>query len=239
MLFSCIRAMQWIFIIVRFVYVLGVLIHTIHSPNNKPFKLFGTSVEQYKAFAMDLKFGKFPNLSCIPAGIVDNVRLMIHYDPNTRPNLYELPKVSSVWESPLCRRMMANNFNWIFLLDSIFRRFWRENIELPGIVIPVGQFTKIKVFQGIAANSWKVPRTNKSKTDSSVFDKRVRECFDDSICFTEYTFDCQKLSITKWIFGWYSALPFTSHENWAANSHFIDIYAEYGTFNQIEYSSSD
>lgn len=43
---------------------------------------------------MDLKFGKYPNLTCVPAGIVDNVRLMIHYNPDTRPNLYELPKVS-------------------------------------------------------------------------------------------------------------------------------------------------
>lgn len=42
---------------------------------------------------MDIKFGKYPNLSCIPAGIVDNIRLMIHYNPEQRPNLYELPKV--------------------------------------------------------------------------------------------------------------------------------------------------
>lgn len=77
-----------------FISILGVLIHVIHSTNKKPFKLFGTNVDQYKAFAMDLKFGKYPNLNCIPSGIVDNVRLMIHFDPNTRPNLFELLKVS-------------------------------------------------------------------------------------------------------------------------------------------------
>lgn len=42
---------------------------------------------------MDLKFGKYPPLTCIPSGIVDNVRLMLHYNPDTRPNLYELLKV--------------------------------------------------------------------------------------------------------------------------------------------------
>lgn len=71
----------------------GVLIYSIHSANKKPFKMFGTNLDQYKAFAMDLKFGKYPNLSCIPASIVDNVRLMLHYNPDTRPNLHELTKV--------------------------------------------------------------------------------------------------------------------------------------------------
>lgn len=42
---------------------------------------------------MDLKFGKYPTLNCVPSGIVDNVRLMLHYDPDTRPNLYEMLKV--------------------------------------------------------------------------------------------------------------------------------------------------
>lgn len=51
-------------------------------------------MESFKSFATDLKLGKYPNLSCIPDGIVDNVRLMLHFDPETRPNLYELPKVS-------------------------------------------------------------------------------------------------------------------------------------------------
>ncbi|XP_055296936.1 SCY1-like protein 2 [Sitodiplosis mosellana] len=76
------------------VYSLGVLIYSIHSANKKPFKLFGTNLETYKAFAMDLKFGKYPQLTCIPSGIVDNVRLMLHYNPDTRPNLYELLKIS-------------------------------------------------------------------------------------------------------------------------------------------------
>lgn len=43
---------------------------------------------------MDLKFGKYPPLNCIPAGIVDNVRLMLHYNPETRSNLHDLVKVS-------------------------------------------------------------------------------------------------------------------------------------------------
>lgn len=71
----------------------GVLIYTIHSTNKKPIKLFGTNVEQFKVFAMDIKLGKYPNMSCISPGIVDYVRLMIHYDPEQRPSLYELPKV--------------------------------------------------------------------------------------------------------------------------------------------------
>lgn len=71
----------------------GVLIYSIHSPNKKPIKLFGTNVEQFKSFAMDIKSGKYPNLTCIPPGIVDSVRLMIHYNPELRPNLHELPKV--------------------------------------------------------------------------------------------------------------------------------------------------
>lgn len=72
----------------------GVLIYSIHSANKKPFKLFGTSLDNFKAFAMDLKFGKYPQLNCIPAGIVDNVRLMLHYNPETRPNLHELVKIA-------------------------------------------------------------------------------------------------------------------------------------------------
>lgn len=78
---------------IDFCSVLGVLIYAIHSANKKPFKLFGTNLESYKAFAMDLKFGKYPTLNCVPSGIVDNVRLMLHYNPDTRPNLYELLKV--------------------------------------------------------------------------------------------------------------------------------------------------
>lgn len=69
------------------------MIYSVYSGNKKPIKIFGTNLESYKAYAMDLKFAKYPNLTCIPAGIVDNVRLMIHYNPDTRPNLYELPKV--------------------------------------------------------------------------------------------------------------------------------------------------
>lgn len=76
-----------------FSYISGVLIYTIHSANKKPFKLFGTNFDSCKAFAMDLKFGKYPPLTCVPSGIVDNVRLMLHYNPDTRPNLYELLKV--------------------------------------------------------------------------------------------------------------------------------------------------
>lgn len=75
------------------IWSLAIVIYSIHSSNKKPIKLFGTNVEQFKAFAMDIKFGKYPSLNCIPAGIVDSVRLMIHYDPNLRPSLYDLPKV--------------------------------------------------------------------------------------------------------------------------------------------------
>lgn len=71
------------------------MIYSIHSPNKKPIKLFGTNVEQFKSFAMDIKSGKYPNLTCISPGIVDSVRLMIHYNPELRPNLYDLPKVNT------------------------------------------------------------------------------------------------------------------------------------------------
>lgn len=86
------RANSDIILIVRST---GVLIYTIHSPNQKPIKLFGTNVEQFKVFALDVKSGIYPNLTCISSGIVDNVRLMLHYNPELRPNLYELPKVKS------------------------------------------------------------------------------------------------------------------------------------------------
>lgn len=87
----------------------GVLIYSIHSANKKPFKLFGTNLETYKAFAMDLKFGKYPQLTCIPSGIVDNVRLMLHYNPDTRPNLFELLKVTFV---------ASKNFNYSVFVDN-------------------------------------------------------------------------------------------------------------------------
>lgn len=74
--------------------IIGILIYTIHSQNKKPIKLFGTDVDSYKRFAADVKLGKYPNLNCIPNGIVDNVRLMLHFSPELRPNLYELPKVN-------------------------------------------------------------------------------------------------------------------------------------------------
>lgn len=75
-------------------------------------------MESYKAYAMDLKFGKYPNLSCIPNGIVDNVRLMIHYNPELRPNLYELPKVT-IRHKPF---LYTNLFFCIyfFTLDIVF-----------------------------------------------------------------------------------------------------------------------
>lgn len=75
------------------IWSFGILIYTIFSQNKKPIKLFGTNVDQYKAFAIDIKFGKYPNLNCVPAGIVDSVRVMIHYDHNLRPSLYDIPKV--------------------------------------------------------------------------------------------------------------------------------------------------
>lgn len=56
-------------------------------------RLFGSNVEKFKVFALDIKSGIYPNLTCISSGIVDNVRLMLHYNPELRPNLYELQKV--------------------------------------------------------------------------------------------------------------------------------------------------
>lgn len=94
---------------------LGVLIYSVHSTNKKPFKLFGTNLESFKAFAMDLKFGKYPNLSCIPAGIVDNVRLMLHYKPDTRPNLYELLKVMV----PICIQSVSSLLGTVITIFSV------------------------------------------------------------------------------------------------------------------------
>lgn len=98
----------------------GVLIYTIHSANKKPFKLFGTNFDSYKAFAMDLKFGKYPPLTCIPSGIVDNVRLMLHYNPDTRPNFYDLLKVGSLLLTIFCKSM-TNPIRIFIHLDYILR----------------------------------------------------------------------------------------------------------------------
>lgn len=81
----------------------GILIYTIHSSNKKPVKQFNSNLDSFKSFAADLKLGKYPSLNCVPNGIVDSVRLMIHYNPDMRPSLYELPKV--------CHRLSFNHFD--------------------------------------------------------------------------------------------------------------------------------
>lgn len=68
---------------------------------------------------MDLKFGKYPSLSCVPAGIVDNVRLMLHYNPDTRPNLHELTKVKI--EFQLHPEQRDSKFVYFSISDVLLR----------------------------------------------------------------------------------------------------------------------
>lgn len=75
------------------IYSLAVLIYTIYSVNHKPFRVFGRDVDACKSFANDIKRGKYPNLSCIPNGLSDHVRLMLNGLAEHRPSVYELSKL--------------------------------------------------------------------------------------------------------------------------------------------------
>lgn len=75
------------------IYSLAVLIYTIYSVNHKPFKMFGRDADACKVHANDLKRGRYPNLTCVPSGLSDHVRLMLNALAEHRPTVYELSKV--------------------------------------------------------------------------------------------------------------------------------------------------
>lgn len=59
--------------------------------------MFGKNVDAYKKFAFDLQNGRFPNLSCIPNGLSDYVRLMLNSIPEQRPSVYDISKVTHLY----------------------------------------------------------------------------------------------------------------------------------------------
>lgn len=74
-------------------FALGVLIYAIYS-GGKPIKLFGKDYNSFRRFAYELNDGKYPSLMCIPPGLSDFVKGLLHTDPNKRSKLHELPKIS-------------------------------------------------------------------------------------------------------------------------------------------------
>lgn len=76
------------------IYSLAILIYALHSVNHKPAKMFGKNVEAMRKFGLDLQSGRFPNLTCIPNGLSDTVRLMMNANPDLRPTIYDISKVS-------------------------------------------------------------------------------------------------------------------------------------------------
>ncbi|KAG5671519.1 hypothetical protein PVAND_001713 [Polypedilum vanderplanki] len=75
------------------IYSLGVLIYTIFSTGGKPIKMFGRDFQGYKRYAQELKSGKYPNLSCIPEGLQNEVKMMLNATPELRINLHEFTKI--------------------------------------------------------------------------------------------------------------------------------------------------
>lgn len=97
-------------------YVSGILIYTLHSVNHKPIKQFGKNVESLKKFGQDLQNGRFPNLSCIPNGLSDYVRLMINGNSESRPSIYDISKVSLALDT----KMFFNPIKMYLFLDILF-----------------------------------------------------------------------------------------------------------------------
>lgn len=75
------------------IYSMGMLIYALYSISGKPIKTFGKDFGAYKRFASELKQGKYPNLSCVPAELVDYVKLMLNATPEMRPDIHQLTKV--------------------------------------------------------------------------------------------------------------------------------------------------
>lgn len=76
------------------IYSLGVLIYSIYSPGGKPIKIFGRDYQGFRRNAQELKQGKYPNLSCIPESLQNEVKMMLNPTPELRINLHEFTKVS-------------------------------------------------------------------------------------------------------------------------------------------------
>lgn len=76
------------------IYSLGVLIYAMHSTGGKPLKVFGKDYGAFKRFANELKQGRYPNLSTLPDGLQEHVKLMLNATPEMRPDVHELPKVA-------------------------------------------------------------------------------------------------------------------------------------------------
>lgn len=139
--------------------MIGILIYTIHSTNKKPLKLFGTDVDAYKRFAADVKLGKYPNLNCIPNGIVDNVRLMLHFSPELRPNLFELPKVHYIAYTTAPAQHFPNNINiHLSLQISYFDDFGVKTLIYLESLYQFDNVQKSKFFKGLPQILEKFPK---------------------------------------------------------------------------------
>lgn len=74
------------------IFSLGVLIYCLYS-NGKPIKMFGKDFQSFKRYAGELKQGKYPNLSIIPEGLQNQIKLCLNAVPEMRPNIHEFTKV--------------------------------------------------------------------------------------------------------------------------------------------------
>lgn len=81
-------------------FIVGVLIYAIYN-FGKPIKHFGKDYASFRRFANELNQRKYPNLSCIPTGLSDFVKNLLHPSPEHRPKLHELSKVSTY----ICSRL--------------------------------------------------------------------------------------------------------------------------------------
>ncbi|CRK88468.1 CLUMA_CG002209, isoform A [Clunio marinus] len=75
------------------IYSLGVLIYSIYSNGGKPIKMFGKDYQSFRRHATELKQGKYPNLSSIPDGLQNEVKMMLNATPELRINLHEFTKI--------------------------------------------------------------------------------------------------------------------------------------------------
>ncbi|GAB0086523.1 SCY1-like protein 2 [Sergentomyia squamirostris] len=75
------------------IFSLGMLIFAIYSVGGKPMKGFGKDWGAFKRFAGDLKQGKYHSLSNIDEKFQAYVRLMLHSNPEMRPEIYDMNKV--------------------------------------------------------------------------------------------------------------------------------------------------
>lgn len=76
------------------IFSLGVLIYALHSTGGKPLRMFGKDYSAFKRYANDLKQGKYPNLSCIPDGLIEYVKLMLNTTPEMRPDIHQFVKIA-------------------------------------------------------------------------------------------------------------------------------------------------